>query len=130
MNQKLLAGVRPTLHGTFFNGLSYGETTIQQDVNQQYMPSKRELLGSSSRGDSGQWADVRWKRICAFIGGGIITALYVRVNLFQYLSDWIAAASGALPVGMLLYGGSSQSWRYCAKLTAGIAFGVGVGTAL
>lgn len=94
------------------------------------MPSKREPLDKNATSDGPNWSEFRWNRISAFIGGVGITVLYLWVNLFRYLPDWTAAAMGSIPVGLLLYSLSSQSWRTCAKIAAGTAIGIGLGTYL
>ena len=92
------------------------------------MPSKRDLLGKENSPNWPDWSEFQWSRIFAFISGVSITVLYLWMNPFQYIPDWTAAAIGAVPVGFLLYGFSSQSWQTCAKITAGVVIGTGLGT--
>jgi hypothetical protein len=94
------------------------------------VPSRRELLGESSRSGGVRWSEFRWKRILAFVGGAAVTALYLWLDPFQYVPDWTAAAAGSVPVGLLLYSLSSQSWQTCARVAVGTAVGMGLATYL
>lgn len=92
------------------------------------MPSKRDLLEMNTPSDGPNWSEFQWNRILAFIGGVGITVLYLWMNPFQYLPDWTAAAIGSIPVGLLLYSLTTQSWKTCAQITIGTAIGLGLGT--
>jgi hypothetical protein len=92
------------------------------------MPSKRDLLGKENSPNGPDWSEFQWSRIFAFIIGVSITMIYLGMNPFQYIPDWTAAAIGAVPVGFLLYSFSSQSWQTCAKIAAGVAIGICLGT--
>lgn len=94
------------------------------------MPSRRDLLGTNTTPDGPHWSAFRWSRISAFVGGVAAAVLYFWVNPFQYAPDWVAAALGSVPVGLLLYGVSSQSRQTCVKIAAGTAVGTGLGAAL
>jgi hypothetical protein len=49
------------------------------------------------------WSEFQWDRILAFIGGVVMTVLYLLTDPFQYSPDWTAAALGSVPVGFLFY---------------------------
>ncbi|MGQ3330485.1 hypothetical protein [Halorubrum sp. FL23] len=92
------------------------------------MPSKRDLLERNTPYDGPNWSEFQWDRILAFVGGVVITVLYLWVNPSQHVPDWTAAALGSVPVGFLFYGFSSQSWQTCAKIATGTAIGMSLGT--
>ena len=92
------------------------------------MPSKRDLLKIDTPYDGPNWSEFQWDRILAFVGGVVTTVLYLWVNLFHHFPDWTAAALGSVPVGFLFYSFSSQSWQTCAKIAAGTAIGISLGT--
>jgi hypothetical protein len=94
------------------------------------MPSKRDLLRKDTPSNGANWSEFQWSRIFAFISGISFTVLYIWMNPFQYIPDWTAAAIGSVPVGLLLYSFSSQSWQSCAKIAAGTAIGICLGTYL
>ena len=91
------------------------------------MPSKRELLGKNPPADGVNWSRFQWKRILAFICGVVTTVLYFREDLFYILPNWAAAAIASIPVGLLLYSITTQSWQTSAKISVGTAIGAGVG---
>ncbi len=92
------------------------------------MPSKRDLLKTDTPYDGPNWSEFQWDRILAFIGGVVMTVLYLLVDPFQHSPDWTAAALGSVPVGFFFYSFSSQSWQTCAKIAAGTAIGMSLGT--
>lgn len=94
------------------------------------MPSKREILGKNSPSDGPNRSGFQWDRILAFVSGVGITVLYFWMNPFHNLPGWTAAALASIPVGLLLYSISTQSWQTCAKITIGTAIGIGLGTYL
>lgn len=94
------------------------------------MPSKRELIGSGPPFDGLHWSEFQWNRVLAFFSGIGATVLYLMVGPFQYLPGWAAAALSSVPIGLLLYGFSEQSWRTTLGITVGTGIGLGLGTGL
>lgn len=92
------------------------------------MPSKQERLGKNTPSDGPNLSEFQYNHIFAFIGGVGITVLYFWMNPFHNLPDWTAAAIASIPVGLVLYSLTTQSWQTCAKITIGTAIGIGLGT--
>ena len=92
------------------------------------MPSKRTLVGVGPPSDGPRWSEFHWLRVCAFFSGLGVTGLYLCINPFQQLPGWTAAALSSIPVGLLLYSLTTQSWKTCAQITIGTAIGLGLGT--
>jgi len=90
------------------------------------MPTKRELIGRDGPSDGFQWSDVRWHRIGAFAGGVVCSLLYFRIDPFQYLPGWAGISLAAVPIGLLFYGLTEQSWQTALKFTVGVAVGTGL----
>lgn len=90
------------------------------------MPSKRDLLGLDTPFEGIQLANFQWRRILAFISGLGMIGLYLWIDPFRDVSDWVAAGFVPIPIGFLLYGVTEQSWRTAMI----IAIGVGVGNVL
>ena len=89
------------------------------------MPTKRELIGGGGPSDGFQWSDVRWHRIGAFVGGIVCCSLYFRLDPFQFFAGWIAISLASIPIGLVFYGCTEQSWQSALKFT--VAVGVGTG---
>ena len=94
------------------------------------MPSKRDLLGIDAPTDGLHWSDFQWNRILAFFGGLGITVLYLLIDPFQYVPDWIAAGFAAIPIGFILYSVTEQSWRTAMRIAIGVGLGSAIGTYL
>ena len=94
------------------------------------MPSKRTLVGVGPPSDGSRWSEFHWVRIVAFFSGLGVTGLYLWLDPFQQLPGWTAAALSSVPVGLLLYGVTEQSWRTTLKITAGTGIGLGLGASL
>jgi hypothetical protein len=94
------------------------------------MPSNRDLLKMDTPYRRPNWSEFQWDQILAFIGGVIMTVRYLLTDPFQYSPDWTAAALGSVPVGLLFYIFSSQSWQTCAKIAAGTVIEISLGTYL
>jgi hypothetical protein len=91
------------------------------------VPSKRDLLGENTSRSGPNWAEFRWNRILAFALGAGTTVLYFWMAPSRSLPDWTTAALASVPVGLLLYSLTTQSWRRCASVAAGTAIGLGLG---
>ena len=90
------------------------------------MPTKRELIPADGPADGFQWSDVRWTRIGAFVGGVVCSTLYFRIDPFQYLPGWAGLSLTSVPIGLMFYGLTEQSWQACLKFTIGIGMGTGL----
>jgi len=90
------------------------------------MPSRRDLIGSDTPFEGLHWADFQWRRILAFISGAGVIILYLWIDPFRHVSDWVAVAFVPIPIGFILYGLTDQSWRTAMI----IAVSVGVGNVL
>lgn len=51
------------------------------------MPSKRDLLKIDRPYDGPNWSEFQWDRILAFIGGVVMTVLYLLADPFQHSPD-------------------------------------------
>ncbi|KTG11345.1 hypothetical protein AUR66_20060 [Haloferax profundi] len=94
------------------------------------MRSKRELIGDGPPFDGLHWSEFQWNRILAIFSGIGATVLYFWVDLSMYLPEWTAAALSSVPIGLLLYGFSEQSWRTTSRITVGTGIGLGLGAGL
>jgi len=90
------------------------------------MPTKRELVPVDSPSDGFQWSDVRWHRIGAFVGGVVCSMLYFRIDPFQSFPEWTGLSLASVPIGLVFYGLSEQSWQTSLKFTIGIVVGTGL----
>jgi hypothetical protein len=94
------------------------------------MPSRRTLVGVGPPSDGPRGSEFQWLRVCAFFSGLGVTGLYLWIDPFQQLPGWTAAALSSVPVGLLLYGVTEQSWRTTLKIAAGTGVGLGLGAYL
>jgi hypothetical protein len=91
------------------------------------MPSRRALVGGGPPSNGPRWSEFQWLRVFAFFSGLGVTGLYLWIDPFQHLPRWAAAALSLIPVGLLLYGVTEQSWRTTLKITVGTGIGLGLG---
>lgn len=94
------------------------------------MPSKRDLLGDDTPFDGLDWSEFRWNRILAFFGGISTLVFYLWIDLYQYLPDWVAAILVSIPVGLLYFGVTEQSWQTSIKISIGAGVGIALSTHL
>lgn len=96
----------------------------------QAVPSKRDIIGPKSPSTGLRWADFRWQRILAFVSGLASIILYLWINPFRHVADWVAAGVVPIPIGFILYGLTDQSWRTAMGIAVGISVGNVIATAL
>ena len=89
------------------------------------MPSRRELIGNETPFDGLHCAEFQWKRLAAFVLG---VGFLVWIRPPRYLPDRVAASLVAIPIGLLFYGVSDQSWRASLRVTIGVGIGLALGT--
>ena len=94
------------------------------------MPSKRDLIGSKGPTTGLHWTDFRWRRILAFVSGLGITVLYLWIDPFRHVADWVAAGVVPIPIGFIFYGLTDQSWRTAMRIAASVGVGSAIATVL
>jgi len=55
-----------------------------------------------------------------------VVCFYFRIDLFQYLPGWAAISLASIPIGLLFYGLTEQSWQTALKFTVGVPVGTGL----
>jgi hypothetical protein len=90
------------------------------------MPTKRDLIGTSAPFDGLHWAEFQWSRIFAFFSGLSLIILYFWMNPFQHLPEWTTTSLASIPVGLIIYGVTEQSWRTAVRISVGVGIGSGL----
>lgn len=90
------------------------------------MPSKRDLIGNGPPSDGLTWAAFQWDRIGAFVIGVAALASYVLLHSLlesNQIPIWAIEMLAAIPLGLLWYGFTRNSWGDILQATIGAVMG-------